>query len=264
MAAAGGDAHARLLSLGGGDKRNAIARDASAALLCADAAAAEAARAAVAARAAELAEEYGTLETGLAVAVEVGEPAGAEPLAPESTERLLSLLALLPHGALKYSHAIEGLVETSNNVASAHLSADGTSYELVTATRSSITPALERVRRTIKAAAERCGGTAVQPDFYPGWAPDTQSAVLSVVKEELAAITGETPEVKAIHAGLECGILKEKVATQCGAKLDCVSYGPTITGAHSPDERVQISTVAPFFTLTQAVLARLAQVRASS
>ena len=173
-------------------------------------------------------------------------------------------MALLPHGALKYSHAIEGLVETSNNVASAHLSADGTSYELVTATRSSITPALERVRRTIKATAERCGGTAVQPDFYPGWAPDTQSAVLSVVKEELAAITGETPEVKAIHAGLECGILKEKVATQCGAKLDCVSYGPTITGAHSPDERVQISTVAPFFTLTQAVLARLAQVRASS
>ena len=93
-----------------------------------------------------------------------------------------------------------------------------------------------------------------QPEAYPGWAPNPTSELLGVVKGELAGMLGAEPEVKAIHAGLECGMLGAK----CGG-MDAISYGPTITGAHSPDERVQVSTVAPFYELTERVLAKLAK-----
>lgn len=254
LRAAGGSA--RLDGLSGGDKRNAIARDARAVVVADGDAAAEAAMAAVSSRAVELKEEYGELETGLTVDVAIMPESEAieTTLSANSAERLLSLLSLLPHGVDKYSHAIPGLVETSNNVASAQLAAGGGAVEIVTATRSSLTPALERVRRTIRRAAERCGGSAEQPEAYPGWAPNPTSELLGVVKGELAGMLGAEPEVKAIHAGLECGMLGAK----CGG-MDAISYGPTITGAHSPDERVQVSTVAPFYELTERVLAKLAK-----
>lgn len=249
LAAAGPSA--RLLALSGGDKHNAIPREANA----------PAAERAAAAEAAVLQEEYGLLEDKFVVAVVPSSAASErpQPLAEDSAGRLLSLLSLLPHGALKTSHAVPGLVETSNNVASVQCGAS--EVTVVCSSRSSIGGALEAVRRRIKSLCGLVGAACEQQPSYPGWAPDPSSEVLGLVREEAAAMgLARSPaevEVHAIHAGLECGVLKAK----CPG-MDAVSFGPTITGAHSPEERVELATVPPFWELTLRVLRRLAERRA--
>jgi len=229
---------ARLAALRGGDKRNAIAREASAALLVPGGAPAEAAAAAVvAAAAAAYAQEYGTLEKGLSLALSPA--AGGGPptcLPPADAARLLALVRGLPHGALKASHAVPGLVETSNNVASVASTPDGAGgvrFLIITSTRSSLAPALEAVRDTIEALAALAGGSVERGKAYPGaaaaaaaaagaprllsssarsrrrhaaaptaagWAPDPSSAVLAVARAAMAETLGAEPKVGAIHA----------------------------------------------------------------
>lgn len=95
-----------------------------------------------------------------------------------------------------------------------------------------------------------------QDEAYPGWQPQPGAEIVNVVKAAIGEITGTEPPVKAIHAGLECGIIGEKLPG-----VQSVSFGPTIKGAHSPDERVQISTVKPFFDSVLKVLEVLADRR---
>ena len=178
--------------------------------------------------------------------------AQAECLSAGAQDSLLGLLRALPHGVLKYSHAIPGLVETSNNLAS--VAADGDSYRIVCSSRSSIMEALEDVRGRIATIAALCGATATRSSSYPGWQPNPASPVLKRLKRIYAEQLGEEPEVGAIHAGLECGVIGERVPG-----MDMVSFGPTITGAHSPDERVEIPTVAKFWNLLLALLADMAE-----
>lgn len=252
---------ARLCSLSGGDKMNAIPRDAKALLAIPGELSSEA-RAAAAAEADVLAQEFSLLEQSLVVELDVSGqlPPELQALDRASGQRLLSLLDLLPNGALKMSHAVSGLVETSSNVASVQTGESGTSVEVVCSTRSSIGGALEAVRRRIASLCHLLGAECEQPPAYPGWAPDPSSAVLGVVREELTAMglasSPDDVEVTAIHAGLECGVLKAK----CPG-MDVVSYGPTIEGAHSPVERVEVATVKPFWDLTCRVLERLADAR---
>lgn len=274
-----------LVAIDGGDKHNAIPREASAVLLVPPDA-----DGAVCAAAAESAEalraEYGLLEQGGSLELRplragaADWRSGAPPLTPEAAERVLAVLVSLPHGVLKVSHALPGLAETSNNLAAVTTDApgaprgeggEGECVRVLCSSRSSVTPGIDGVRAKLRAIGCLMGkGSVAFSPAYPGWQPDPTSRVLRMTQEALsrqlrADGIAEPPQVLAIHAGLECGLIGEKVAHASAqpqhAKLDMVSFGPTIRGAHSPDEAVEVSTVPKFYELTKAVLAQLAAVR---
>ncbi|CAM9740717.1 unnamed protein product, partial [Hapterophycus canaliculatus] len=214
----------RLVDLKGGDKHNAIPREAFATVLLpkGDSAALEAAKETAGQIFDELKMEFGTKEPSLQVQIREDGDAGAGVCLSEgAARRLLSLLELLPHGVMKISHDVEGLVETSSNLASVTpVKAGGGSgagdqkgtYEILCSTRSSLGPALEAVRRRIKKAAELCGASDVlRRQAYPGWRPDLQSHALKVAKDSLRVLLGgEEPGIGALHAGLECGVIGDK------------------------------------------------------
>lgn len=279
LAAAAAEAAPRLrvVTASGGDKRNAIPRDCVfvASVPTADAAAA---LAAASSESASLAAEYGVggalgtaqvagAEPGLSVvaaAVDATDPrlppstAPLAPLTPASSSALLTLLTALPHGVVKMSAAVPGLVETSTNLASVKPTPDGNTFTLQTSTRSSHGPALESVRRSIRALSAAVGATCSAEDSYPGWAPAPASPLLELTRASVAKVLGRPPATKCIHAGLECGILGGKI--EGGA--DMVSFGPDIRGAHTPDESVTISTVAPFWEALLDLMATLAAQKA--
>jgi dipeptidase D len=120
--------------------------------------------------------------------------------------------------------------------------------------RSSIDSALKALRQAIRATGVLAGASVEEGNGYPGWKPDLQSPLLATVKKVHKKELGVEPEIKAIHAGLECGIIGEKVKG-----MDMVSIGPQIEFPHSPDERVKIDSVEKFYGLLKAVLEELAQ-----
>lgn len=155
---------------------------------------------------------------------------------------ILNAVYAVPHGVVKMSADIPGLVETSTNMGV--ITTEKGLVQLITSQRSSVASErfdiADRVAHVFTMAnAEVSGG-----DAYPGWAPDINSPILKVMKNVFKSLYGSEPEVKAIHAGLECGIIKEKYPN-----MDMISFGPTIMGAHSPDERVNIATVEKFWNL---------------
>ena len=153
---------------------------------------------------------------------------------------------------LKYSHDVEGLVETSNNLAAVKC-VDG-NYNIVSSTRSSISDALELQRERIALMSKAYGAKVEQDEAYPGWAPDLNSSILETTSRIYAEMLDGEPNVCAIHAGLECGVIGEKVDG-----MDMISFGPTIKGPHSPDERVDIPSVKKFWDLLLKVLEELAE-----
>ena len=157
-----------------------------------------------------------------------------------STEEIINLLMTLPHGVLMMSAAVEGLVETSTNLAVAKL--EDSTFEVLCSHRSSIASAIDWVGDMHRAFGEAFGLEVKQDKGYPGWTPNPDSEVLKIARESFKRVLGYEPEVKAIHAGLECGIISEK----CGG-LDAISFGPTIEGAHSPDERVSLKSTEVFW-----------------
>lgn len=251
---------ARLVSVSGGDKRNAIPRECRVFIIVPQDQV-DVVKATVAQIAAELKSEYGSKEPELSINVETnthGTSATSEVLTPQDTTRLLTLLLTLPHGVIKYSHSVPGLVETSTNLAAVRPTENATApnkvgYRIQCSTRSSIMPALERTRATIRRVSGLCGAAVEQDEAYPGWTPEPEAEIVALTQRMIGEVAGKNPEVKAIHAGLECGIIGEKLPG-----CQSVSYGPTIRGAHSPDERVQISTVKPFWEATLKLLETLA------
>jgi len=251
-----------LVSIKGGDKHNAIPREAFAQLLISHDKSKQAVMNIVKKYEAALKAEYGTLEQKLSVTLVGKDDANDEdlpcqPLDDAAASRLLSMLLALPHGAIKFSHVMPSLVETSNNVASVATNNDCAT--VLCSTRSSIQSALEATRDRLTAVACLAGASIEKSEPYPGWNPDMNSPVLQLAKKLLSErLDGDcAPGVKAIHAGLECGLLIEKM----GGKVDALSFGPTITGAHSPDESIHADTVPPFFQLVRDILAELAKKR---
>ncbi|QDZ17994.1 aminoacyl-histidine dipeptidase [Chloropicon primus] len=210
----------------------------------------------------ELKLEYGVLEKGMEVALSVAEDGAfgkGVALTEEDGRKLVSVLNVLPHGPVKFSHSIPELVETSNNIASVKCkAAEGAAasddagdveFVIMCSTRSSVNGAIEAVRGQFRSLAGLCGATVTGNVPYPGWQPNLESPILKVTVDEVTKIIGRKPEVTAIHAGLECGIIGEKLQG-----CDMVAFGPTILGAHTPEERVKISTVSPFWDLVQRVV----------
>ena len=149
------------------------------------------------------------------------------------------------------SRDVPGLVETSSNLAVVETSDDRA--KIVTSHRSSVMPAMFAVQRQVTSIFETVGAEIHSDDAYPGWKPNPSSPIVQQSVEIYQRLFGEAPAVKAIHAGLECGLLIEKVPG-----MDVVSIGPEIHNAHSPEEKVQISSVQKFYKHVTAMLEDLA------
>jgi dipeptidase D len=142
---------------------------------------------------------------------------------------------------------IPGLVETSTNLAT--IITDGKNVNIVTSQRSSVASEIIDIVGMVKSIFELAEAEITFGDGYPGWKPNVNSEILSIMKNTFKDLYGKEPEVKAIHAGLECGIIGEKYPG-----LDMISFGPTMFGVHSPDEKLQIDTVPKFWSLLVNVL----------
>jgi dipeptidase D len=165
--------------------------------------------------------------------------------------RLLNLLYSLPHGVLAMSHAIPGLVETSTNLAV--VSKKNGQISILTSQRSSVGSELTEIHDMVRACGFQAAAEVRGGGGYPAWQPNPDSKLLARAKRVHKNLFGKEPEVKAIHAGLECGIIGDKFPG-----MDMLSFGPTILGAHSPDERVQISTVENFWQFVEALVMDIA------
>ena len=198
-------------------------------------------------------EEFEASDPDLAVEVEETDDSDElrQPMNVHARDRLLRALDGMPHGVLSMSREVDGLVETSNNLAVVGNKGDHT--EITVSYRSSIMPALYAVRSQVDSIFRQAGASVHVDDAYPGWKPNPESPIVKKTSEIYERLFAAEPEIKAIHAGLECGLLIEKVPG-----MDVVSIGPQIENAHSPDERVQISSVEKFYKHLLAVLEDLA------
>jgi dipeptidase D len=234
----------------GGNKHNAIPREAWADIVL-PAAKAKALKAFLEKAFAEIKVEYQAVEKEAALAFG---PAPAKPkdvLATDSRDAFLNLLLALPHGVVAMHPEIPGLTETSTNLAIVRT--ERKEAKVHCSSRSSISSALESVRFVIRAVSELAGARLSLLQGYPGWMPNLQSPLLAKLKEIHVRATGREAEIKAVHAGLECGIIGEK-----HPGMDMISFGPTIEHPHSPEERCNVRTIEEFWTFLTAALKELA------
>ena len=151
--------------------------------------------------------------------------------------RLITAVQAVHNGILSMCQDID-LVETSSNLASVRMQADKKQIVVITSQRSSILSARKNMSNTIKAVFELAGAEVTVGDGYPGWKMNPDSEILKLSVDTYKRLFGKEPKVLGIHAGLECGLFSEKYP-----HLDMVSFGPTLRGVHSPDERLLIPTV---------------------
>ncbi|SDB83269.1 aminoacyl-histidine dipeptidase [Williamwhitmania taraxaci] len=161
---------------------------------------------------------------------------------------LLNSLYACPHGVIAMSRDIPGLVETSTNLAAVKFIQDN-QILISTSQRSSVSSSIKDIAYMVESVFRLANAKVVHSDGYPGWAPNTNSAIMGITVEAYKRLFKTQPQVRAIHAGLECGLFLEKYPV-----LDMISFGPTIKGAHSPDERLEIATVEKFWLLMLEVL----------
>ncbi len=169
----------------------------------------------------------------------------------EASDRVLQLLVALPHGVEVMSNDIPGLVETSTNLAAAKR-VEG-ALEVLMSSRSSVASGLDWMREKIEAVAALAGAEVDHHDGYPGWKPNLDSRLLGVVRDVHERVLGSEPRVEAIHAGLECGLIGEMIPG-----MDMISIGPQIEFPHSPSERVHVASVERFYELVTETLKELA------
>ncbi|MBQ4127359.1 MAG: aminoacyl-histidine dipeptidase [Alistipes sp.] len=161
----------------------------------------------------------------------------------ESQRKLVGVLVGLPNGVLAMSQAVKGLVETSTNLASVKFEKND-KIVVTTSQRSSLESAKLYAKLMVESVFVLAGADVKHSDGYPGWAPDPTSRLLQVSVDSYRKLFATEPKVRAVHAGLECGLFLEKYPD-----LEMVSFGPTIRGVHSPDERLEIATVDKFWRL---------------
>ena len=241
----------RIVSMNSGSKRNAIPREAEAVVLV-KADEANLLKKTVPELEKMFKSEFATLEKGLFLKAEASKKKATHSIGAEDQQTLLNLLHALPHGVIGMSADIPGLVETSTNLAT--VSTDNGKIVIGTSQRSSVQSELDDLAEKVRSIAHLACAEVETEDGYPGWKPNVDSPVLKFAKQTYGDLFGKEPEVKAIHAGLECGIIGEKFPG-----LDMISFGPTIEGAHSPDERVNIETVGKFWNFLVEMLGRLAK-----
>ena len=239
-----------LCQIDGGNLHNAIPREASA--LCAvPMKYKEPVRIDMNIYTAEIENEYNVTEPNLRTELSSESPV-AKAIDRQVVKNLLKSVYAVHNGVYTMSQDMEGLVETSSNLASIKM-ADGC-IRIVTSQRSSILSSRQDISEMIRSAFELGGARVTTGDGYPGWKPNPSSPILQVAIESYKRLFGVEPKVKAIHAGLECGLFLEKYPS-----LDMFSTGPTLRGVHSPDERMHIPSVDKFWLHLLDVLAHVPQ-----
>lgn len=235
----------RLAEINGGNKHNAIPREAFAVVLVPKKDEKKFKKF-VAKYDETVKAEYVSVEPDLVVSME--KHSAPEKVVDEKTQKhLLNALYAIPHGVIKMSNDIPGLVETSTNLAV--VETKGKNVNIVTSQRSPVYSENVDITNMVSSVLKLAGAEISYGDGYPGWAPDIHSDILKVFKSTFTKMYGKEPEVTAIHAGLECGIIKEKYPD-----MDMISFGPTMRDVHSPAEKLQISTVPEFFNQLKTVL----------
>ena len=199
-------------------------------------------------------DEFGDLEKDLKISVEETDTP-ATLLNEESRKKLLEILSCCPHGVLAWSKEMEDLVETSTNLASVKF-VDEDLIKIVTTQRSSVEPAKHEAAGMVRACLSLAGAEVLHSDGYPGWEPSLKSEILRLTRESYVRLFGREPLVRAIHAGLECGLIFRKYPG-----IDMISFGPTIRGAHTPEEKIDIKTVAMFWDLLTDVIRSVSSVK---
>ena len=233
-----------LAAIKGGNKRNAIPREASAQVFL-DPTKEQAFRAALASHQAHWSAALGAFDPGLQLGLEPGD--AAQVMAAADAEALLKLLLALPHGVEAMSPDIKGLVQTSTNMGVIDTRADEVEVNLLT--RSSIDASKVALSERIAATCALGGFAAHTTGGYPGWKPEPNASLVQIVSKTNERLFGKPLVIMAIHAGLECGLIGEKYT-----RMEMVSIGPNMWDVHTPDEHVSISSVANFWKLLTAVL----------
>ncbi len=169
----------------------------------------------------------------------------------DNQTRFLNSLTCCPHGAISWSKEMDDLVETSTNLASAKFGEDH-SITVVTTQRSSIESSKYDVAAMVETCLKLAGAQVVHSDGYPGWRPNMTSEILKITRDSYNRLFGHEPHIRAIHAGLECGLIYQKFKG-----IDMISFGPTIRGAHTPEEKIEVKTVQMFWDLLTDVIIRI-------
>jgi len=165
----------------------------------------------------------------------------------DSVFQLLNAIYACPHGVLAMSQEIDDFVETSTNLASVKFEED--EVLITTSQRSSVESEKIDATNMVTSVFNLAGAHTETSDGYPGWTPNPNSVIVDITEKAYKRLFKTEPEVLAIHAGLECGLIGDKYPG-----MDMISFGPTIKGAHSPDERIEIESVQKFWDLTLDVL----------
>ncbi|WP_291529421.1 aminoacyl-histidine dipeptidase [Bacteroides sp. UBA939] len=238
-----------LCEIDGGNLRNAIAREAHAVIAIPENDK-HALRADLNIFAAEVQAEYAVADPDLQLLLG-SENTCTKAIDKDTTKRLLQTLYAAPHGVYAMSQDIPGLVETSTNLASVKMK-PGNIIRIETSQRSSIASSKQDIATMVRTVFDMGGAKVSSGDGYPGWKPNPNSEILKIAEESYKRLFGVDAQVKAIHAGLECGLFLDKYPS-----LDMISFGPTLQGVHSPDERMLIPTVDKFWKHLLDILANV-------
>lgn len=195
--------------------------------------------------------EYKPIEPNAKYSLDLYNDKVGEAIDDEAKDKIIKLIFGIPHGVVSMHPEIDGLVETSTNLAV--VSTEKAKIQIICSTRSSTGSALEATRDAINAIVDIAGAEINREEGYPGWKPNLDSELLKTLKKVYKDTFDKDPHVAAVHAGLECGIIGEKFPG-----MDMISFGPTIEHPHSPDERVHVGTVEKFWKFLINLLAELA------
>ena len=203
---------------------------------------------------AEVKDEYEGIEPTIELTIgSVDRPDFAVDAA--TSMHLLQAIYCAPHGVVSMSRDLEGLVETSTNLASVKMK-EGNIILVTTSQRSSVESRKWDIAHQVEAVFELAGATVTHGDGYPGWKPNLNSTIMKIASDAYEELYGIKPAIKAIHAGLECGLFKQVMP-----QLDMVSFGPTLQGVHSPSERMYIPAVERFWGQIRRTLEKVAELK---
>ncbi len=228
----------RVAEFNGGTLRNAIPRE-SFTLIAVDPAKLSELESAIEDFESLMKREYGKTEANLSIKL-VNKETPIKVLTQNLQKKFCLAIAACVNGVIRMSDQFTGIVETSNNLGI--VKSNGQRIEVVSLARSLVNSARDYACRSVAATFELIGAQTQIEGAYPGWKPDPDSTILNTMIQAYEKLFGHKPEVKVIHAGLECGLLGEPYPN-----LDMISFGPTIKGAHSPDERAHIASVQKFW-----------------
>ncbi len=234
----------QLVSLAGGGKSNAIARECKAVIATQDIVGISGRFGAYANK---IKEEYSETEPGLNFSVKEIR-AGRKAIDGKTAGLLLSALAKCPHGMIRMSPDIEGLVQTSTNLAAVNMPEKGV-IKVATSQRSSVVAELDELVEKVAGIFREAGAEVDCYSKYPGWNPNLKSHILQQSVRSYRKLFNQEPLVLAIHAGLECGLFLEKFPD-----LDMISFGPTLRGVHAPGEKLELASMDKFVKLLDDVV----------